>query len=68
MFRVDGVPPSGAVVPPADKSQHLIGYAVDLNKFSGGILLTRHPCLRTGEADNADKFIAAINTYCCIAA
>jgi hypothetical protein len=30
-FRVQGLPPNGAVVPPATHSQHLIGHAVDLN-------------------------------------
>lgn len=30
-FRVQGLPVSGAVVPPASRSQHLIGYAMDVN-------------------------------------
>lgn len=34
-FRVQGVPVSGAVVPPATKSQHLIGHAIDCNIQDG---------------------------------
>lgn len=34
-FRVQGLPVSGAVVPPASKSQHLIGHALDVNIVDG---------------------------------
>ena len=37
-FRVQGLPVSGAVVPPASKSQHLIGHAVDLNIVDGAVV------------------------------
>ncbi len=37
-FRVQGLPVSGAVVPPASTSQHLIGHAVDLNIVDGVVV------------------------------
>jgi hypothetical protein len=39
-FRIQGVPPRGAVVPPATRSQHLIGRAVDGNFIDGTIVTT----------------------------
>lgn len=39
-FRVAGAPVSGAVVPPATRSQHLIGRAVDVNIVLNGQLFT----------------------------
>ena len=35
-FRIHGVNVTGAVVPPATKSQHLIGHAIDCNIVDGG--------------------------------
>lgn len=34
-FRVSGAPVSGSVVPPATRSQHLIGHAIDCNIVDG---------------------------------
>ena len=39
-FRVQGVAPSGAVVAPATRSQHLVGHAVDLNIVVGAAVIT----------------------------
>jgi hypothetical protein len=61
-FRVHDIPPSGAVVPPASKSQHLIGHAVDLNIVDGTTVNTS-PMFKDGtETDNADKFIDAVKS------
>jgi hypothetical protein len=43
VFRQQGIPPKGAVVTPATKSQHLIGHAIDLNlKYSGTTYISSH--------------------------
>jgi hypothetical protein len=39
-FRVQGLPVSGAVVPPASSSQHLIGHALDVNIVDGNTVNT----------------------------
>lgn len=39
-FRVQGLPVSGAVVPPASSSQHLIGHAIDVNIVDGSTVNT----------------------------
>jgi hypothetical protein len=39
-YRRQDVPPSGAVVPPATRSQHLIGQAVDLNIVDGATVVS----------------------------
>jgi hypothetical protein len=59
-FRVHSIPPSGAVVPPANKSQHLIGHAVDLNISDRGTLNSSAMFEQGNETDNADEFIAAV--------
>jgi hypothetical protein len=59
-FRIQGIPPSGAVVPPAGKSQHLIGHAVDLNIQDGETLNSSAMFNNGTETDNADSFIAAV--------
>ena len=59
-FRVAGVAPSGAVVAPADKSQHLIGHAVDLNIVDGTTVNTTAMFRRSAQTANADTFIAAV--------
>jgi peptidoglycan hydrolase-like protein with peptidoglycan-binding domain len=59
-FRVQGVPPSGAVVPPASKSQHLIGHAVDLNIVDGTTINSSAMFKNETETDNADAFVSAV--------
>ena len=59
-FRVQGIPPSGAVVSPADKSQHLIGHAVDLNIVDGTTVNVSAMFRNGTETDNADTFIEAV--------
>jgi len=39
-FRREGVPPAGAVVPPATRSQHLVSHAADLNIVDGSTINT----------------------------
>lgn len=58
-FRRHNIPPSGAVVPPATKSQHLVGHAVDLNIVDGETVNTTSMFSAGNQTDNADKFIAA---------
>jgi peptidoglycan hydrolase-like protein with peptidoglycan-binding domain len=38
-FRVESMPVSGAVVPPATRSQHLIGHAADLNVVADDVVV-----------------------------
>lgn len=59
-FRIQGIPPSGAVVVPASKSQHFIGHAVDLNILDGETLVTAAMLNDGKETDNADKFITSV--------
>lgn len=59
-FRRQGVPPTGAVVPPATKSQHLVGHAVDLNIVDGDTVNTTALFKAGTETEDADKFIAAV--------
>jgi hypothetical protein len=59
-FRVSGILPSGAVVTPADKSQHLIGHAVDLNIVDGDTVNVSSMYAKGTETDNADSFIEAV--------
>jgi hypothetical protein len=59
-FRVQGVPPSGAVVPPASKSQHLIGHAVDLNIVDGTTINSSAMFKNETETDNADAFVSTV--------
>lgn len=59
-FRVQGIPPSGAVVPPASKSQHLIGHAVDLNIVDGTTINSSAMFNNGTETDNADAFVTAV--------
>lgn len=59
-FRVAGIAPRGAVVPPATKSQHLIGRAVDGNFLSGKTVATA-ALMRAGkESKSVDDFIEAV--------
>jgi len=59
-FRREGVPPTGAVVPPATRSQHLVGHAVDLNIVDGDTVNTSDMFKNGTETDDADKLIAAV--------
>jgi hypothetical protein len=59
-FRVHSIPPSGAVVPPASKSQHFIGHAIDLNIVDGETVNTAAMFDNGKETDNADTFISAV--------
>jgi hypothetical protein len=62
-FRRQGVPPTGAVVPPASRSQHLVGHAIDLNIVDGDTVNTSAMFKNGTETDNADKFIAAVKGH-----
>ena len=53
-FRVQGLPVSGAVVPPASSSQHLIGHALDVNIVDGSTVNTS-PMFLAGTATQAAK-------------
>jgi hypothetical protein len=59
-FRVQNVPVKGAVVPPASKSQHLIGHAVDLNIVDGPTVNVS-AMFKTGKETAAAKdFVKAV--------
>jgi hypothetical protein len=59
-FRRSDVPPSGAVVTPATKSQHLVGHAVDLNIIDGSTTNTSVMFKNNEETDAADAFVTAV--------
>lgn len=59
-FRVAGVAPRGAVVPPATKSQHLVGRAVDGNFIDGKVVATAALMKAGKETKPVDDFIAAV--------
>lgn len=61
-FRVAGVAPRGAVVPPATKSQHLVGRAVDGNFVDGTVVTTAAMMNARRETKAVDDFIAAAKT------
>ena len=56
-FRIHGVKVTGSVVPPATKSQHLIGHAVDCNIVDGKTWNTSNDFKMNKQTKNADKFI-----------
>jgi peptidoglycan hydrolase-like protein with peptidoglycan-binding domain len=58
-FRIHGAPVGGAVVPPASKSQHLIGHAIDCNIDDGGLISSK-ALAKHKETAAADDFIAAV--------
>jgi peptidoglycan hydrolase-like protein with peptidoglycan-binding domain len=58
-FRSAEIPPSGAIVPPAQKSQHLIGHAVDLNIKDGDVLNTSSSFASGTATSAARAFISA---------
>ena len=59
-FRNADVPPSGAVVAPASKSQHLVGHAVDLNIVDGDTTNTAAMFKSGDETDAADTFVDGV--------
>ena len=59
-FRVQGVAPSGAVVPPATNSQHLIGHALDLNIVDGNTVNTAAMFAAGTQSKGARDFIDAV--------
>jgi hypothetical protein len=59
-FRRQGVPPTGAVVQPATRSQHLVGHAVDLNIADGSALNTAALFEAGKQTKNAEIFVAAV--------
>jgi len=61
-FRRDDVPPSGAVVPPAKKSQHLVGHAVDLNVIDGAVTNTAAMFMSGTATPGAMAFVRAAKT------
>ncbi|MCW8935350.1 MAG: M15 family metallopeptidase [Gammaproteobacteria bacterium] len=59
-LRLHGVKVTGSVVPPASKSQHLIGHAIDCNIVDGSSWNTSKDFKKKNQTANADKFIKAI--------
>lgn len=57
-FRVAGAPVHGAVVPPATKSQHLIGHAIDCNVNDHGKIISSSIFAAHGETPATKKFVA----------
>lgn len=58
-FRVQGLPVSGAVVPPASSSQHLIGHAVDVNIVDGSTVNTSAMFIAGTATQAARNFVKA---------
>lgn len=56
-LRIHGVKVTGSVVPPATKSQHLIGHAIDCNIVDGSSWNTSTDFKKKKQTANADKFI-----------
>jgi len=59
-LRLHGVKVTGSVVPPASKSQHLIGHAIDCNIVDGSSWNTSKDFKKKKQTANADKFIKAM--------
>ena len=59
-MRVNGQKVTGAVVPPAKKSQHLIGHAIGCNIVDDDIWNNSQIFANGKETENAKKFIAAM--------
>jgi len=57
-FRLNNVKVSGAVVPPATKSQHLIGHAIDCNIVDGDTWNNSRDFKKHRQTADAEKFIA----------
>ena len=58
-FRVQNVAPTGAVVPPATRSQHLIGRAADLNIVDGQAVVTSAMFLNNTAPQKAKDLVKA---------
>lgn len=58
-FRVDGVALGGTLVPPAKKSQHYIGQAVDANYIDGKVVTTGAMMIAGKQSKAVSDFIAA---------
>ena len=58
-FRVQGLPVSGAVVPPASSSQHLIGHALDVNIVDGTTVNTSSMFINGTATQAAKDFVKA---------
>lgn len=58
-FRVQGLPVSGAVVPPASSSQHLIGHALDVNIVDGKTVNTSAMFIAGTATQAAKDFVKA---------
>lgn len=58
-FRIAGIAPRGAVVPPATKSQHLVGRAMDGNFVDGTTVTTAAMMIAGRETKAVDDFIEA---------
>lgn len=59
-FRIHGVKVTGSVVPPATKSQHLIGHAIDCNIVDGDKWNTSSDFKNNKQTSKAEKFIKAV--------
>lgn len=59
-LRIHSVKVTGSVVPPATKSQHLIGHAIDCNIVDGKSWNTSSDFKKKQQTSNADKFIAKV--------
>ena len=57
VFRIHGAKVTGAVVPPASKSQHLIGHAVDCNMIDGNRWNTSRDFKNNKQTDGARALI-----------
>ena len=59
-LRLHGVKVTGSVVPPASKSQHLIGHAIDCNIVDGTSWNSSKDFKKKQQTENAKKFIKAM--------
>ena len=59
-LRLHGVEVTGSVVPPASKSQHLIGHAIDCNIVDGKSWNSSKDFKKKLQTENAKKFIKAM--------
>lgn len=59
-FRREDVSPTGAVVSPAKKSQHLVGHAVDLNIVDAGTVNSSAMFNAGAETAGADTFVDGV--------
>ncbi len=57
-FRVSGAPVSGSVVPPATRSQHLIGHAIDCNIIDGDNWNSSRTFAAGRQSEGATNFIS----------